>query len=374
MKHKKSPAGLQSSQGQKRVGLTSNWINEEPTGLNCQSLSKRGCGRLSPQARQGRGDKQAPLPCLYSYNSIENHNKTSLGKAESNIVHDYSDGRKIIRLPDGSEVVWGGLSTTQKKNAFSLVENVQYLIKKHGINNIGFLTLTFKDNVKDWREAQRRFNSLRTNLLKDLFPRWIVVVEPQRRGAVHFHLLVVVDQDIRTGFDFSALERRDYSSASPYLKGLWKTLRTSMSKYGFGRSELLPVKSTGEGISKYVGKYLEKGSLHRGEQFKGARMIRHSKGWKMASGRFSWVSPAATQWRALVGGMMAEMHSDDLAMMSKRHGKKWAFRLLSIVQAEGCPTPSEAHSKLDRTRKRKDLPVPIDREKEKLRWGSAPLV
>lgn len=51
-----------------------------------------------------------------------------------------------------------------------------------------------------------------------------------------------------------------------------------MDRYGFGRAELLPIRSYAGGIARYVGKYLEKGSQFRGEQFKGARMVRYSRG------------------------------------------------------------------------------------------------
>ena len=54
-----------------------------------------------------------------------------------------------------------------------------------------------------------------------------MVVEPQghRGNAVHYHLLVVCPDDIRTGFDFEAIQRRDYRSASSTLRGMWSTLR-----------------------------------------------------------------------------------------------------------------------------------------------------
>ena len=65
------------------------------------------------------------------------------------------------------------------------------LAKQFGLERLGFLTLTFVENVYDIREANRRFNSLNTHVIKDRYERAIAVVERQERGAVHFHLLVV---------------------------------------------------------------------------------------------------------------------------------------------------------------------------------------
>ena len=38
---------------------------------------------------------------------------------------------------------------------------------------------------------------------------------PRHMDRIHFHLVVVLEADIRTGFDFEALKRADYRSASP---------------------------------------------------------------------------------------------------------------------------------------------------------------
>lgn len=116
--------------------------------------------------------------------------------------------------------------------------------KLYRVERLGFLTLTFADNVTNFREAQRRFNSLATNILRQHFEAWVVVVEPQKRGAVHYHLVVVCRTDVRTGFDFTAfrecqneyqthgksacfyaLRQRYASAAAPELRKLWSELR-----------------------------------------------------------------------------------------------------------------------------------------------------
>jgi len=73
-----------------------------------------------------------------------------------------------------------------------------------------------------------------------------------------------------TGCDFTAIATRDYRSASAALKSEWEFWRETAPRYGFGRTELMPIKSTAEGISKYVGKYIAKHIDARIEKDKGA--------------------------------------------------------------------------------------------------------
>lgn len=53
-----------------------------------------------------------------------------------------------------------------------------------------FITLTFADNVKDIKEANKQFNIWRTNIskIKTDF-KYLAVPEFQKRGAVHYHIL-----------------------------------------------------------------------------------------------------------------------------------------------------------------------------------------
>jgi len=57
-----------------------------------------------------------------------------------------------------------------------------------------FITLTFKDNVVDLFEANYIFNKF-TKRLKRQFPqlKYLAVPEFQKRGAVHYHVLINVD-------------------------------------------------------------------------------------------------------------------------------------------------------------------------------------
>ncbi len=87
------------------------------------------------------------------------------------------------------------------------------------------------------REAARRFNSLNTHVIRARYRRAIGVWERQASGRLHLHLVVVLDADIRSGFDFAAIAERDYRSANRSLRAEWAFWRVTAPKYGFGRTE-----------------------------------------------------------------------------------------------------------------------------------------
>ncbi|MBC2595640.1 hypothetical protein H5P28_15335 [Ruficoccus amylovorans] len=120
------------------------------------------------------------------------------------MIHKVDGPRIWLNLPDGTQQRFGPPTQGELKKNFALEKNIEYMAHHFGIERLGFLTLTFADNVTNFREAQRRFNSFRSNILGKNFEASVVVVEPQKRGAVHYHLVVVCRSDIRTGFDFTA--------------------------------------------------------------------------------------------------------------------------------------------------------------------------
>jgi hypothetical protein len=255
------------------------------------------------------------FPCLFSNNSIQNN----------------------VSLSDKSLIsaVEIALSAYQKKSAETLYLNVKRLVSlAPSIGHVGFLTLTFKDNITDSKVAYDRFRSFNSNFLalSPDFGHWICVKEPQKRGAWHFHLLVILAQDILTGFDFQAISQGDYRSASPYLRQLWSILRRSLPKYGFGRSELLPIKSNGEGIGRYIGKYISKGIKGRSGDQKGVRLVTYSKGWSRHSVKFQWNTKGSAEWRRKVKLFAWENRCADLHELKEKFGPTWAYSRQSVIQ------------------------------------------
>jgi hypothetical protein len=254
-------------------------------------------------AERGGAAPASALPCLNTFNCNQKNNTPSPGHA---------------------------------KTAFALKENCLSLVFRHGLERIGFLTLTFARHVVDFKEAQKALHSLMTGVLKKRYSEYIVVMERMDSKRVHYHLLVTLAEDIRTDFDFAAVERGDYRSANDYLRSEWKFWRVTAPKYGFGRTELLPIKSTAEGIAQYVGKYISKHISQRLPEDKGARLVRYSKGTNRAGTRFSWVSTGARTWRAKLGTFcrMLALNPDNYQEFLKEwFGKNWVYHLRPLILA-----------------------------------------
>ena len=244
-------------------------------------LKKDRFGKLTSEtlnaiAQTGVREAIADLPCLYRNNCTENINKFLLEPLSGNAFE---------------------LSTNLKKSASALAWNVQHFVDTYGLSNVGFLTLTFRDHVTDPKEAQKRFHSLKTHILATRYRAYIRVMEPMKSGRIHYHLLVALDSDIRTGFDFAAVKNQDYSTANKAIRAEWAFWRKTAPKYRFGRTELMPVRSNSEGIGRYVGKYISKGIESRTEQFKGTRLVEYSRKAKIASTRFQFVTEGSAEWR-----------------------------------------------------------------------------
>lgn len=282
-------------------------------------LTPSGAGsiRAATWAENGAAGGAAPaaLPCLNSHNSI----------------HE----RALGALGEGLNALTG----SHRRTAAALGWNVQALAETFGLERLGFLTLTFRDHVLDAREARRRFNSLASNVLRTRYPAGhLCVVERQKSGRVHFHLLVVLPIDIRTGVDFEAVARGEYSSASAALRAEWAYWRRTAPLYGFGRTELLPVRSTAEGIGKYVGKYVAKHIGQRIAEDKGVRLVSYSKGARAATTRFAWASPGAAEWRRKVAsfvgasfelGLIAE---PSFRGMRDTYGARWCYHFREHIR------------------------------------------
>ena len=222
------------------------------------------------------------------------------------------------------------------RTAFALKVNVQSAVERWGLSHTGFLTLTFADHVLDPKEAQRRLNSLATHVLRPRYGQAIRVYERQKSGRIHYHLLVNVGADIRTGFDFRAIKCHDYRSAGPELRAEWAFWRRTAKKYGFGRTELLPVISSSAAVGRYVGKYISKHLDAREERDLGVRLVSYL-GPRVATVKFAWAGGAGLAWRVGLGALvrdlaaMGQIDEASTEAMRRRFGSGWAWEWRDIV-------------------------------------------
>jgi len=235
------------------------------------------------------------------------------------------------------------LTAAHRKVANALSWNVAHLCQKYGIERVGFLTLTFADHVTCAREASRRFNSLATHVLRPRYTHFIRVLERQKSGRIHYHLLVVLPGDIRTGADFDAFANRDYKSANQLLRVEWAFWRKTAPLYRFGRTELMPIRSDAEAMGQYVGKYIGKHIGARIEEDKGVRLVSYSGDARMATSKYMELSKYPDEWRAkvttfarIVTGWKQRLNPhhppirsmDDLSFVL---GKKWAYHWRAFI-------------------------------------------
>lgn len=234
----------------------------------------------------------------------------------------------------------------------TLFLNLQNLIERHGIGHIGFMTLTFVENLLDRVEAQRRFNSFATGFLGDHVREWIVAVERQNRGAIHYHLVCAFNQDIRHGFNFEAcrgavsakkagdysefkrLEKTYFASANKALRDWWTLVREKAPGYGFGRCETLPILSNSEALSRYVGAYVGREVSGRMIADHGLRTLRYRLQNRLASDRWRHVNGASATWRrgCTVLGMLLGIEHEQI---SEVIGKRWAWDWREPIMAFG---------------------------------------
>lgn len=244
------------------------------------------------------GLKPGALPCLDSNNSTEGQKFSSL--------HEFT--------------------SAYARTAYALQENVEYFAHKFGLEHVGFLTLTFADDVRDHKEAGRRFNSFNTHFLKRKVKSYIGVIERQPHSQRwHYHLLVALYQDIRTGVNFAEFDRGNYRSAGNHLRYWWQELRLALPQYGFGRHELLPIRSNEECIGRYVGKYIRKHITQREEKDKGARLVRYAYNARNHWPTFAWNSEGACEWRRKMETFADIMGFTDWQEIKERLGPRWAW-------------------------------------------------
>lgn len=286
-----------------------------------------------------------------------------------------SDKSVLPSVPGQAEFVEKWLMGSQRKTAFALRQNCEAMIAGHSrrklvsvklgdgtaqkmwlsdspenLNCTGFLTLTVGDvrdgrfcQVFDAAEASRRINNLNRRILPELFERAIVVTERHKSGAIHFHVLGVLRgrPDIRTGFDFEAFSefrRRGtrFSAAdigaSPELAQIWKNLRQVLPHYGFGRSELTPIRKTSEAVACYISKYIEKNVCNRLPEDRRKKLVRYI-GWEKSQlkpNEFSWGTKRAIAWRGKARHMAALVGIDEKEDMAKAFGSRWAHRCMAL--------------------------------------------
>lgn len=277
----------------------------------------------------GVGGALAPHPCLTGNNSInvdteEDKYLTELRKKD---LQHYKE--KVLPI----------LSGYHKKKTYALQKTIEQACLEWGEKSIGVLHLTFADNV-DHYEAERRMNSLRTNVLSKRYSvgrggrklnNYITIFEKgEKNGRCHFHVLFIKDgADFKTGsyWTFNPHTKRREFHPNADCRKEFDFLRGLLAKYKFGEYvRVEPLRSV-EGGAKYFSKYVGKGHFSRDESMHGKQLIRSGSGFKKyASIKFSWVGGIARGRRGVLARVGKEWGIDEeggLPRLNYILGSRW---------------------------------------------------
>ena len=300
---------------------------------------------LSPPTG-GNGDRDDPLLYLSYYNSDNDQKK--LESKKRGIPQKWRK-RKDDETPNNHEY----------KIMKSLRENIKIWAKTYGEDRIFFLTLTFEENLTDWKEAQRRFNNFNRQFNRRKDVQWLYKgIEPQKRGALHYHIVGVTDFKMAPDkVDWEAYKKtneyrnqgnkgmmnkyqRIFSQSNVQeVRDMWKSIRAMAKGSKFGRTEFLPIRSAGC-VAQYVGKYLNKtfASKQNGELPKGVRRFSYSNKAPQNFGRqFSWVSSSSglLTWREKVKAWAHGVGVKDFDDVRAKYGAKWALEFKDDINYFG---------------------------------------
>ena len=122
---------------------------------------------------------------------------------------------------------------------------------------------------------------------------------------------MLLPYDIRTGVDFTQFALGRYSSAPPYLRAVWRELRIKCKAYGFGRHELLPIKSNADAMAQYIGKYISKHLGSRKDEDKGKKAHCFFFRLDKKQHSFSWFNDNSILWRTNLAILARELGFKD---------------------------------------------------------------
>jgi len=133
-------------------------------------------------------------------------------------------------------------------------------------------------------------------------------------------------RDIKTGFPFEEVARKDYRNVERELRAMWRLLRIKAKAYGFGWNTLEPIKTSGKVAAKYLAKYLSK--AQSSEFLPGEERARLFGVWgrkRFVFHRFSWANGRIFRmrlmWCAKASGV------EDVRDIRGLLGQNWWFRL-----------------------------------------------
>jgi hypothetical protein len=222
------------------------------------------------------------------------------------------------------------ITGSQHRSAFAFETNVRELVQRVGLERAFELTITTPDNCDDIESFQRRWRSLLGNVLKRRFRDGVWVRERQARGAWHVHCVVAMPFAV-TSFPWYEVRNGCYKNVPHHLRVLWRYLRMTLPRYGFGRFQLVPIWSTGDRAAGYFAKYVRKSFAQRHPDDRGTRRWNSWGIAKAATCHFAFVRSASRFKIAWLASTLGLSRYEDFKELL---GPRWAYYLFPVLDRE----------------------------------------
>jgi hypothetical protein len=160
------------------------------------------------------------------------------------------------------------------------------------------------------------------------------VLQRGKFGRLHFHLVVVCREDVRTGFDFGGIKKRDYKSASEYLRGEWAFWREACPKFNFGRCELLPVRTDAERAARYVARYIARHLRARFPDDKRARLVSFADNAREGFVRHRLHVETGGPAERRLGILIHDLRLSGVGELRTRLGRSWRRKLARLLDPD----------------------------------------
>ena len=220
-------------------------------------------------------------------------------------------------------------------------------VDEDAFSRTAVITLTFVKPTMSWKDAKNELDKI-IKLLKrrhgnDLELVW--VQERHRSGGIHFHGLVKLPFDVRTGTDLYVLLDWNNQKDNPKFRDRVKNchsylnqqlreeviqLSKVLSQYGIGRFDLLPILTDAEAVIEYLGKGIANHLLRRHPEDKGARLWGCTNNVRVCkTNSISLFTPINTMLRNQIGMWAESRGCMDLNQLRRKYGRHWFFKFLS---------------------------------------------
>lgn len=223
-------------------------------------------------------------------------------------------------------------SKSFSKSQLLLGVTIDNLFRKHSVERVLFVTLTFAKPTSSVESAKKRFASF-LNQIRKRYSGYLWVMEPHASGKIHYHLLIPSGFNAHEGTDvfewaedFLTVDQRK-RFMNPKLRTESDWWEAKVKNYGFGVSEVAPVYSTAEALRKYCTKQGWTNSFWDYEDMSGFRFWGCSTEFKSGSVKFSWNTTGGVRWRQFLATWAAERGCLSIDELSERVGSNWGYVL-----------------------------------------------